>query len=109
MRLPGEGLRPSRSSSLCEIIPAEPVSRDFMKRYLLCAVSVTLLAGASSLAPGMQAAALTVNNTNESGPGSLRDAIAVASRGDGIVFDPFLTCRPIIITPGELLLDAEQT
>jgi hypothetical protein len=90
-------------------MPAAYVCRNFMKKYLLCGVSVALLAGASSLAPGMQAATLTVTNTGDSGPGSLRDAIVVSSRGDEIVFDPSLAGRPIILTTGELLIDDELT
>jgi hypothetical protein len=37
-----------------------------------------------------QAATISVNNTNDSGTGSLRDAIASTSSGDTITFDPSL-------------------
>ena len=76
-----------------------------VKKCLLCGLSVALLAAASSLTPGLQAATLTVTNTSDGGPGSLRDAIALASRGDEIAFDPSLAGQPIILTTGELLID----
>ena len=76
---------------------------------MLCGLSVALLSAASSLTPGVRAVTLTVTNTSDSGPGSLRDAVAAASRGDGIVFDPSLAGRPIILTTGELLIDNDLT
>jgi hypothetical protein len=45
---------------------------------------------------------LTVLNTADSGPGSLRDTIAAAQSGDTIVFDPSLNGQTITLTSGEL-------
>jgi hypothetical protein len=47
---------------------------------------------------------LTVVNTNDSGPGSLRGQILAASSGDQIVFDPSLKGQTIALMSGELLL-----
>jgi hypothetical protein len=56
-----------------------------------------LVAGLSlSMAP-VFAATLTVTNTYDSGPGSLRDAIAVASPGDTVNFS---LAYPATITLG---------
>ena len=43
---------------------------------------------------------LVVTNTNDSGPGSLRDALAVANDGDTI--DATGVCGTILLTSGEL-------
>src|SRR6266478_3116600 len=48
---------------------------------------------------------LTVLNNADSGPGSLRDTIAVASNGDTIVFDNKLNGQTIKLTSGQLTLD----
>ena len=47
---------------------------------------------------------LVVNN-HDSGPGSLRDAISLASDGDQIVFDSILQGQTITLTTGELVID----
>lgn len=49
---------------------------------LVCAVALATSGSAASV----RAATLAVNNLNDSGPGSLRQAIAAASLGDTIVF-----------------------
>src|SRR6266568_6385825 len=49
---------------------------------------------------------ITVTNTNDSGPGSLRDALAVANDGDEITFAIIGT---ITLTSGELLVDKSIT
>src|SRR4051794_604893 len=51
---------------------------------------------------------LTVTNHNDSGPGSLRDAIANAGAGDTITFDLPLPST-ISLTSGELLIDKNLT
>src|SRR5690349_20062794 len=48
---------------------------------------------------------LTVLNTNDSGPGSLRAEIAAAHSGDKIAFDPSLVGQAINLTSGELTID----
>src|SRR4028119_1704859 len=47
-------------------------------------------------------ATVTVTNNNDSGPGSLRDAIASAAAGDIITFAPGLASQTITITSGQL-------
>jgi hypothetical protein len=47
---------------------------------------------------------LTVLNALDGGPGSLRDAIAAASKNDTIVFDPSLNGQTITLTSGELAI-----
>jgi len=51
---------------------------------------------------------LTVINTNDS-PGSLRQALADASDGDTITFDPSLNWQTIGLTSGELVIDKSIT
>jgi hypothetical protein len=48
---------------------------------------------------------LTVLNTNDSGPGSLRAAIAAAQNGDTIAFDPSLNGQAINLTSGQLVIE----
>lgn len=52
-----------------------------------------------------QAATITVTNTNDSGPGSLRDAVATAAPNDLIDFNlPGCPCT-ITLTSGEIVID----
>lgn len=53
-------------------------------------------------------ATLTVTNTNDSGAGSLRDAIANAASGDTITFDLAVPAT-IALTSGELFIDKSLT
>jgi hypothetical protein len=55
-----------------------------MKRMTTVAVIATLLLAATTMSP--RAATITVTNTNDSGPGSLRQALANANNGDRINF-----------------------
>src|SRR5206468_543745 len=50
----------------------------------------------------LRAATITVTNTNDSGPGSLRDALANAANGD--VIDASSITGTILLTSGELLV-----
>jgi len=52
---------------------------------------------------------VTVTNTNDSGPGSLRQALADAHDGDFINFAPALRGQAITLTNGELLVDKSIT
>jgi hypothetical protein len=51
----------------------------------------------------------TVTNTNDSGPGSLRQALADANDGDTINFDPALNGRTIGLTTAELVINKNVT
>jgi uncharacterized repeat protein (TIGR01451 family) len=55
------------------------------------------------------AATITVTNTNDSGVGSLRQAINDASSGDTVDFDSSLNGQTITLTSGELLIDKDLT
>lgn len=55
-----------------------------------------------------QAATITVINKNDSGTGSLRQAIASAGAGDTVTFQPSLT-GTIVLTSGELLINKTLT
>src|SRR5947207_254113 len=55
--------------------------------------------------PTGQAATITVNNKNDSGPGSLRQALADAHNEDTINFDSSLNGQTITLTSGELVVN----
>jgi hypothetical protein len=52
---------------------------------------------------------ITVTNSNDIGPGSLRQALADANDGDTINFDPALNGRNISLTSSELVVDKNVT
>ncbi|MEB3829280.1 DUF4347 domain-containing protein, partial [Phormidium sp. CCY1219] len=54
-------------------------------------------------------ATVTVTNANDSGVGSLRNAISTAQPGDTIAFDSSLANQTITLTSGELLVDKNLT
>lgn len=54
-------------------------------------------------------ATITVNNTNDSGAGSLREAIADANSGDTIQFNSSLANQKITLTSGQLEIDKNLT
>jgi Right handed beta helix region len=67
------------------------------------AVVALLFAGATLLGTSAAlAATITVINTNDSGPGSLRQALVGANDGDTINFDPSLNGHKIKLTSGQL-------
>jgi len=67
-----------------------------IKRMRFALISVLLLC---AMARQTGAATITVTNTNDSGPGSLRDALAVAHDGDRITF---AVSGTITLTSGQL-------
>jgi len=75
--------------------------REVQLFALLCAI----MAGTSSI----HAATITVTNTADSGAGSLRDALAMASDGDTIQFDAALNGQSIMLTSAELAIDKHIT
>ena len=66
-----------------------------IRLYLAGLIAVSFLAGTSLTARAQ--ATWTVTNTNDSGSGSLRDAIAQASNGDTINFNPSLNGQTITL------------
>ena len=68
-----------------------------LQLFALLCVAVIGIASAN-------AATLIVTNTNDSGPGSLRQALAQANDGDTIQFDPALNGQTITLTSGELAI-----
>ena len=74
-----------------------------MRRSITVAISVLLFcAGVIHL----EAATITVTNTNDSGPGSLRQALADANAGDTI---SFAVTGSITLTSGRLTIDKSLT
>jgi hypothetical protein len=67
-----------------------------------CVIAALLLSATDTLA-----ASITVTNGNDSGPGSLRQAILSAASGDTINFAPCLTA--VTLTSGELVIDKNLT
>src|SRR5436190_5943211 len=74
--------------------------------FLLASLCTALL-GAEYLR--VHGATIVVTNTNDSGPGSLRQALADAPDGDTIQFDPALNGQTINLTSVELVIDKNIT
>ena len=70
---------------------------------------IALLAAAAVGLPSLNGATITVVNTNDNGPGSLRQALADAVDGDTINFNSSLNGQRITLTSGELLVDKGVT
>src|SRR5881409_2693552 len=79
------------------------VSAFFNLRTRIC------LAVFCSVSMSAYADIITVTNTNDSGPGSLRQALADANGGDTINFDPALNVHTINLTSAELVIDSSVT
>src|SRR6266576_2018372 len=75
------------------------------KQYLRRSFYVLAIACALFGLPTGQAATITVSNKNDSGPGSLRQALADAHNDDTINFDSSLNGQTITLTSGELVVN----
>jgi hypothetical protein len=74
------------------------------------AVLALFFAGATLLSTSAASAdTITVINTNDSGPGSLRQALVDANNGDTINFDSSLNGQRITLTSGQLSVDKDVT
>lgn len=75
-------------------------------------INFLLLISLLFFTPGVQntraATTIIVTSTNDSGPGSLRQAIADASSGDYIIFNLYYPAT-IILTSGQLVIDKDLT
>ena len=74
----------------------------YWRFYLACLIAALLLNATSA-----RAATITVTNGNDSGAGSLRQAILNALPGDTITFAPSVTT--VTLTSGELAIDKNLT
>src|ERR1044071_7860494 len=87
--------------------------RKIAGAYVLRAVAgAMLLSSAAALAVVLSlhaANTIAVTNTNDSGPGSLRQALAGANDGDTIYFDAALNGQTITLTSGQLNVDKSAT
>ena len=70
-------------------------------------VLITLVCAATTSVQSARSTTITVTNTNDSGPGLLRDALAVANDGDSI--DATGVSGTILLTSGQLELDKDVT
>lgn len=105
-------LRISDSTSL----KGQTNQRDLMKTKILrnTVVSVFVLVGLATLVTAgtrvaLPANIITVINTNDSGPGSLRQALIDANDDDTINFDSALNGQKITLTSGQLNVDKDLT
>jgi hypothetical protein len=70
---------------------------------------IALLAAAAVALPSLRGATITVVNTSDNGPGSLRQALADAVDGDTVNFDSSLNGQAITLTSGQLLVNKSIT
>src|SRR5438034_919806 len=76
---------------------------SFALRVLICSLLLCAIGRAA------QATTITVINTNDSGAGSLRQAVADTNDGDTIDFDPALNGQTIMLTTAELVIGKSIT
>jgi N-acetylneuraminic acid mutarotase len=81
-----------------------PGSTDFNTGGRYCAQSLPTPSPTPTTTP-----TTIITNTNDSGPGSLRQALADAHDSDMINFDPSLNGQTITLTSAELLIDKNIT
>jgi len=74
------------------------MTRSVIFPSLLCAIGISA-----------HATTITVINTNDSGAGSLRQALAVVNDGDTIDFDPSLKGQTVTLTTAELVISKNIT
>src|SRR6478672_7668187 len=81
--------------------------------YLLLLLAVSMipfaLAQRTTAKGNRPATTITVTNGNDSGPGSLRQALVDSHDGDTIDFDPALNGQTILLTTAELAIAKNVT
>ena len=80
---------------------------SFGVRLAIILILIIGMSGGRSVKPVL-AATLTVTNTNDSGPGSLRQTIADSVSGSTITFDPSLAGQTIILA-SDLIINKDLT
>jgi hypothetical protein len=108
--------RPCRTKADATVTPGR---RPCVCCLLFLAGAVVLAVGAfaspranqltMSRSDALPANIIVVTNTNDSGPGSLRQALVDANDGDSINFDSSLNGQTITLTSGELNVDKNVT
>jgi hypothetical protein len=83
--------------------------RKLLLRFIVMTAFASALVLAVAISGTAQADVLNVTNANDSGAGSLRQAIFDAMTSDEIVFDPSIDGIPIVLTSGELWVDKDLT
>ncbi|MBC8074437.1 MAG: hypothetical protein H7Y32_00040, partial [Chloroflexales bacterium] len=83
------------------LTPFRHKAARWLSRALLLALLLGALVALAPITPA-RAASLVVTTTNDSGPGSLRQALTDASSGDTITFDPSVSGQTIGLTTGQL-------
>src|SRR5437773_5095787 len=83
-------------------------TRRLLMKTRIILVPITLLCAAMAGVQSARASTITVTNTNDSGAGSLRQALADANPGDTIDF-AVTTPATITLTSGELLVNKSVT
>lgn len=78
------------------------VTRSYSTMKTRLVFLITLLCAAVASLQTVHASIITVMNTNDSGAGSLRAALAAAADGDTINFDPSVNGQTITLTSGQL-------
>jgi hypothetical protein len=84
------------------------IKRQFWASIFIAAIVIAVISSHAT-APNSDAATLTVANTNDSGAGSLRLAIANAAPGDTVDFNAVLSGQTITLTSGELFVGKSLT
>src|SRR5205814_6355440 len=102
-------LRSSDFRKIFQTWAAESRRRMMKRKTVPILFLITLLFAAMASVQNLHAATLTVINTNDSGAGSLRQAISDSSSGDTISFDSSLNGQTITLASGELLIDKNLT
>jgi CSLREA domain-containing protein len=84
------------------------IQLSYIARFLIIVVLALGVLGAQPTQTVFASATLTVTNTNDSGPGSLRQAIVSAVAGDSIVFAASLSGKTITVA-STLVIDKSLT
>src|SRR6266404_2919333 len=98
-----------RIASRQTISGSAPARRSLSKGGVFNLRTAICLAFLYAAAVSARADIITVTNTNDSGSGSLRQALADANGGDTINFDPALNGQTITLTTAELAINRSIT